>query len=133
MKVSASLWCVLLLATACSTPPATPVVRFNEQDKASLIIRHYTDDISYVLKPAQKDGPFLSVLKRDAVLALAKQQADRQLAVVILIHYSAESEAARVKDDWTRRLTALGYERVVFLHSEGGSKVDGLPVLAQVR
>jgi len=130
MRVSASLLFVVLLATACSTPRTPPVVRFYEQDKANLIVRYYTDDTSYVLKPATTEGSFLSVLKKDAVLNVAKQQPDRQLAVVILIHYTAESEAAKVKDKWTNLLTELGYQRVVFLHALGGIQVNGLPVLA---
>ena len=34
------------------------VVLFNDQDKANLIVRYYTDDTSYVLKPAKTEGPF---------------------------------------------------------------------------
>jgi hypothetical protein len=127
MKVSASLLLVLLLATACSTPrPA----RFSEQEQADLIVRYYSDDTSYLLKPATTDGPFLSVLDREAVLNVAKQQPGRQLAVVILIHYRAENEAERVKRNWTSMLTQVGYQRVVFLGALGGMRVNGLPVLA---
>ena len=57
------------------------------------MVRYYTDDTSYVLKPAKTNGPFLSVLSRDAVLDVAKQQPVRQLAVVILITTSAESRS----------------------------------------
>jgi hypothetical protein len=129
IKVSASLLFVLLLATACSTPRTAPVVRFHEQDKASLIVRYYTDETSYVLKPATTEGPFLSVLKQDAVLDVAKQQPDRELAVVILIHYGCQSEVEAVRHKWTNLLTGLGYERVVFLGASGSMQVNGLPVL----
>lgn len=129
MKVSASLLCVMLLATACSTPQTSPVVRFNEQEKANLIVRYYSDDISYLLKPEQTDGRFLSILNKDAVVEVAKAQSGRELAVVILIHYPAESEAAKVKVQWTSRLTGLGYQRVVFLHGLNSMQVNGLPVL----
>jgi hypothetical protein len=130
MRLSALLVCTALLATACSTPRTAPVVRFYEQEQADLIIRYYTDDTSYVLKPAKTDGPFLSVLKEDAVLDVAKQQPERQLAVVILIHYISESKAAKVKERWTNTLKDLGYQRVVFLRSAGGIQADGLHVLA---
>lgn len=131
IKVSASLLFVVLLASACSTPQTSPVVRFNEQDQANLIFRYYTDDTSYVLKPQQTDGPFLSVLRRDDVLDVAKQLPGRELAVVILVHYACPSEADAVKNKWTGLLTKLGYQRVVFLHGSGGMQVNGLPVLAQ--
>jgi hypothetical protein len=105
------------------------VVRFHEQDKANLIVRHYTDDTSYVLKPAKMEGPFLSILKEDAVLDVAKQQPRRELAVVMLIHYTCESEGEAVKHKWTNLLTGLGYQRVVFLGAASNMQVNGLPVL----
>ncbi len=130
MKVCASLLLVLLLATACSTPrTSSRVVLFKDQDKANLIIRYYTDETSYVLKPATTEGPFLSVLKQEAVLDVAKQQPARELAVVVLIHYGCQSEIEAVRHKWTNLLTGLGYERVVFLAASGNMRVDGLPVL----
>jgi hypothetical protein len=126
-KVFTSLLLVLLLATACSTPRT---VRFSEQDQADLIVRYYSDDTSYVLKPTQMEGAFLSVLDRDAVLNVAKQQSGRQLAVVILITHHAEAGAETVKRRWTNMLTQVGYQRVIFLRASPGLRVNGLPVLA---
>jgi hypothetical protein len=127
LKVSALLLLVLFVATACSTPQ---IARFSEQDQADLIVRYYSDDTSYVLKPSKKEGPFLSILSRDAVLDVAKQQPGHRLAVVILISYSAESEAETVKRAWMTKLTQVGYQRVVFLHGLNGMQVNGLPILA---
>ena len=61
---------------------------------------------------------------------MAKQQADRQLAVVILIHYPGDSEADVVKQNWKSLLAGAGYQRVVFLRASSGMQVNGLPVLA---
>ena len=130
IKVSASLLFVLLLGTSCSTPRTSPQVRFNEQEKANLVVRYYTDDTSYVLKPEKTEGPFLRVLRKDAVVDVARQQPGRELAVVILIHYGDQGQAAAVKHKWTNLLTEVGYQRVVFLRAVGGMQVDGLPVLA---
>ena len=127
LKAAASLLFVLLLATACSTPR---VARFNEQDQADFIVRYYSEDTSYVLKPTKTDGPFLSILSRDAVLDVAKQQPSRRLAVVILIQYNVESEAQSVKRTWITKLTQVGYQRVVFLRGLNGPRVNGLPILA---
>jgi hypothetical protein len=129
MKLSASLLLVVLLSISCSTPRNPPIVRFHEQDQANLVVRYYTDDTSYVLKPPQKDGPFLSILKQDAVLEVAKRQPGRQLAVVILIHNPAPAEAAKLQDKWRDLLTDAGYQRVVFLRATGGMKVNGLPIV----
>jgi hypothetical protein len=130
IKVSASLLFVLLLATACST---SRVVRFSEQEQADLVVRFYTDDTSYLLKPATTNGPFLAVLNKDAVLDVAKKQPGRELAVVILVHYVTEREAEAVRQDWLRLLKEVGYQRVVFLRASGDMKVNGLPVVASGR
>ena len=127
IRVSASLLLVLLLATACST---SRMGRFNEQEQANLVVRYYTDDTSYVLKPAKTDGTFLAVLNKDAVLDVAKQQPGRELAVVILIHYRAQSEADSVRQNWVKLLKEVGYQRVVFLRASGSMQINGLPVLA---
>jgi hypothetical protein len=121
-----------LLLTSCATQNSSRATlrRFNEQEKANLVVRYYTDLTSYVLKPEKMDGPFLSVLDKDAVLTVAKQQPGRELAVVILIHYTDEGQATAVKHEWSSLLTKVGYERVVFLRGLNGMRVNGLPVLA---
>jgi hypothetical protein len=131
MKVSASLLFLVLLATACSTPQTSRVVRFHEQDQANLIVRYYSDETSYVVKPQKTEGPFLSILRRDDVLDVAKQLPGRELAVVILVHYPSQDTTDTVKTKWTGLLTGLGYQRVVFLGGYGGRQVNGLPILAR--
>jgi hypothetical protein len=128
----APLLLVALLMTSCATSrtPITALPRFNEEAQADIIIRYYSDDTSYVLKPVTTDGPFLTILKKDEVLALAKQQPGRQLAVVALIHYDAESQSDAVKLDWTTLLTEAGYQRIVFLRARNSMKMNGLYVLA---
>jgi hypothetical protein len=133
IKVSASLLFVLLLATACSTSRTTRAARFNEQEQANLVVRYYTDDASYVLKPAMTNGTFLTVLNKHAVLDVAKQQPGRELAVVILVHYVTEGEAQAVRHNWVKLLKEVGYQRVVFLRASGSMQINGLPVLASER
>src|ERR1035437_10632665 len=131
IRILAPLLLVALL-TSCSTPRALNSAgpRFSEEAQADLIIRYYSDDTSYVLKPTTTEGAFLTILKKDAVLALAKRQPGRQLAVVALIHYGTESESAAVQQDWTSLLTEAGYQRIVFLRARNSMKMNGLPVLA---
>src|ERR1039458_9025812 len=94
IRFLASLLLVALLLTSCALPgsPISTGPRFSEAEQADVIIRYYSEAMSYVLKPATTDGPFLTILKKDAVLDLAKQQPGRQLAVVVLIHYMSESQ-----------------------------------------
>ena len=132
IRTLAPLSLVMLMLTSCATSrnPIAALPRFSEEAQADLIIRYYSDDTSYVLKPVTTEGPFLTIFKKDAVLALAKQQPGRQLAVVALIHYGTESQADAVKHDWTNLLTEAGYRRIVFLRARNSMKVNGLPVLA---
>ncbi|HOX57710.1 MAG TPA: hypothetical protein P5205_13675 [Candidatus Paceibacterota bacterium] len=130
LKALAPLLFLAFLATSCSTPQSTSVMRFNEQERADLIVRYYSDDTNYVLKPEAKDGPFLSVLKKDRVLDLAKQQPSRELAVIVLINRGSEGESELVQQKWSNLLMEVGYQRVVFLRAMKGMQINGLPVLA---
>ena len=132
MKVSASLLFIVLLVTACSTPQTSQVERFHEQDQANIIVRYYSDETSYVVKPQRTEGVFLSILRRDDVLDVAKKLPGRGLAVVILVHYPSQDTADAVRTKWASQLTGLGYQRVVFLRGFGSSQIEGLPILAQV-
>src|ERR1019366_10218642 len=96
-KIAASLLFVLLIATACST---SRVVRFNQQEQANLVVRYYTDDTSYVLKPAKTDGPYLAVFNKNAVLDVAKQQPGRELSLVILMRFRAQGGASAGRRTW---------------------------------
>ena len=131
MKVSASLLLIVLLAGACATPQTSKVVRFHEQDQANIIVRYYSDETSYVVKPQKTKGPFLSILSRDDVLDVAKQLPGRELAVVILIHYPTQEMADAVKTKWSGLLTGLGYQRVVFLGGVDTRQINGLAILAR--
>jgi hypothetical protein len=132
IRISAPLLLLVLLFTSCASQRSywAALPTFNEQEQANLVVRYYSDDTSYVLKPQKTDGLFLSILDKNAVLEVAKQQPGRQLAVVILIHYGAECEADKVKQNWKDLLAGAGYQRVVFLRAFNGMQVNGLPVLA---
>jgi hypothetical protein len=120
---------VALLATSCATSRHAREAKFHEEDRADLIVRYYTDDTSYVLKPQSREGLFLAVLNKDAVVDVARQQEKRDLAVVVLIHYCTENQTAEVKQRWSSLLTDAGYQRVIFLRGRTGMDVNGLAVL----
>lgn len=132
IRISAVLLLSTLLLTSCATQHSSQagLTRFYEQEQANLVVRYYSDETSYVLKPEKMDGPFLSILDKSAVLAVAKQQPGRELAVVILIHYADADQATSVKHEWKNLLTDVGYQRVVFLRGLNGMRVNGLQVLA---
>jgi hypothetical protein len=120
----------LLLLTACSTPsPSTSLPRFIEAGSADIIVRHYTDQTSYVLKPSMMDGDYLSIFDRAGVLSLAAQQPRRELAVVVLIYYPCAEVEEFKKQNWLNDLKALGYQRIVFLRGGSSMAALGLPVL----
>ena len=105
-------------------------VFFTEADRADVIIRYYTDETSYMLKPLRMDGAFRSTFDRTAALKLAADQPHRDLAAVVLIHYIKPGQEAEVRDAWVADLTRLGYKRVVFLLGNNKMQANGLPVIA---
>ena len=133
IRASVSLLLMLVLSAACSTPRTPHLGRFKQEEQANLVVRYYSDDTSYVLKPAITNGSFLTVLSKNAVLDVAKQQRSRKLAAVILVHYKAECECQAVRKDWAGLLQAAGYQRVVFLRAPGNMQVDRLPILEERR
>ena len=83
-----------------------------------------------MVKPALRDGAFQSICDRALALRVAAQQPRRELAVAVLIHYTAAAIEASVKTAWVKDLAALGYQRVVFLRAQNQiTRVNGLTVL----
>jgi len=117
---------VFLVSCASQRPMASGGPRFSEANKADVVIRYYSDNVTRILKPLQMEGPFLSTFDRDGVIDLAKKQSRRELAVVVLLQFNASD---RVKQSWQAPLRQLGYKRIVFLRAEQGLKVDGLSIL----
>jgi hypothetical protein len=102
---------------------------FTEEQDADFIIKYYSDQTSYLLKPAMMDGAFRSVCDRALALKVAEQQPRRELAAVILVHYPNATSEEPVKVAWLKDLKALGYQRVVFLRGTKKLEVNGLTIL----
>lgn len=106
-----------------------PARSFNEAEAADFIVRYYSDDTSYLLKPSMTEGKFRSIYDRPAVLKLAREQPGRGLAVVVLTHYPNTGDEEGVKVGWVNDLKALGYQQFVFLRGRNSMDVKGLLVL----
>ena len=120
----------LLLLTSCSTPsPVAMRPTFTEENSADFIVRYYSDQTSYALRPPMMEGPYYSICDRAYLLNLARQQPRHELAVVVLIHYPYAGEEENTKLAWVSDLKGLGYQRIVFLQGRNSMKVNGLPVL----
>ena len=126
------------LVGSARVPPAPPgktrVVSkpsgsFKEVEAVDFIVRYYSDDTSYLLKPSMMDGKFRSIFDRPATLKLAREQPKRELAVVVLTHYPNSGDEETIKVGWVNDLKALGYQRVVFLRGRNSMDVKGLAVL----
>jgi hypothetical protein len=121
----------LCLLTSCSTPTqAGKALRFTEAETADFIARYYSDDTSYLLKPATMEGPYRSICDRTQLLKLAGQQPGRALAVIVMIHYVSAQQEDTTKLAWMNDLKRLGYKRIVFLRGGNRMQVNGLPMLA---
>ena len=123
----------VLVTGSARTPPPPPgnlrITRFAEEEQANFIVWYYSDQTSYVLKPAMMDGQFRAICDRDLVLKLAAQQPRRELAVVVLIHYPNSASEEPVKLGWVNDLKRLGYQHTVFLRGGNKMEVKDLPVL----
>ncbi len=120
----------LILALCCSTPSLGAAGgKFAEVEATNFIVRYYSDDTSYMLKPLLMEGTFRTICNRAQVLKLAEQQPGRNLAVVLLIHYRSPVTENSVKVAWANDLKGLGYQRIVFLCAGKGMEVKGLPIL----
>ncbi len=104
--------------------------RFREEKNAGIVIRYYREDTSYVLKPLLMDGQFRTICDRDFVLRLATKQLQRDLAVVMLVHYDDQAVEDAVKLGWVKDLQKLHYRRIVFLRADTEMHANGLPIIA---
>ena len=127
------------LARSPPKPPGKPRVisktstRFTEEEDADFIVKYYSDQTSYLLKPAMMDGAFRSVCDRALALKVAEKQPRRELAAVILVHYPTAASEEPPKLAWLKDLRALGYQRVVFLRGTKKMEVNGLTILESPR
>jgi hypothetical protein len=122
--------CGAFLMASCAMPTLAPEgPPFSGEANADLIVRYYSPQVSHLLKPLTKEGPFYVACERPTILSLAAQQPRRELAVVVLISYFSTTEEHRVKAAWMGDLKRLGYRDIVFLRARRGMQVDGLPTL----
>jgi hypothetical protein len=128
---------VPVLGSAQTPPPppskprsvSKPPQKFKETEAADLIVRFYSDDTSYLVKPSMMDGKFRSICDRSLVLNTARQQPGRGLAAIVLTHYPNSGDEETIKAAWRKELRELGYQRVVFLRGRNSMDVNGLLVL----
>ena len=111
------------------TVVSKPGGHFAEAEAADFIVRYYSDDTSYLLKPTMMDGKFRTICDRTFVLKTAREQPGRELAAVVLTHYPNSGDEEGAKVGWVNDLKALGYQRVVFLRGRNSMDVKGLAVL----
>jgi hypothetical protein len=118
-----------LLFAGCSSTPFAPGTGFHEEQAANVIIRYYSNDTIYMLKPERTEGSFQSVLMRAEVLTLASQLPEHELAVVVIGKYTRTEDEDAVKSRWNLDLTQAGFRRIVFLQGGQAMVVKGLPIL----
>jgi hypothetical protein len=98
-------------------------------EAADFIVRYYSDDTSYLLKPTMMDGKFRAICDRAFVLKTAREQPGRGLVAVVLTHYPNSGDEESAKVGWVNDLKGLGYQRVVFLRGSNSMDVKGLAIL----
>jgi hypothetical protein len=116
---------VILSSCATSHPPQA----FHNTDNSALIVESLDARSCQVLAPTT-----MTREENARLLEQAKSFAQRQTAVVILENYSEPEPGPEFRDrtlGWFIGLRGLGYQHIVFLHGNGTTDPNGLPMLAQ--
>jgi hypothetical protein len=134
--------CGFVAAQTVSTTPASngaeqkskgrqKPVRFKEEKHANVVIRYYSDETSYMIKPLKMEGPFRTICDRQYVLQLAAEQPKHDLGVVMLVHYDDLAREEAVKAGWVEDLRKLHYQRIVFVRADYEMHANGLPIISE--
>lgn len=121
---------VLALVPSCATNSQALGPKFREANAANLVIRYSSDSTIYRLKPDAHDGAFYRIYNRQQLCEeAARQQGDRNLAVVVINYIRFPELERQVKQGWVDNLSELNFRRVVFLRADNSDEVDGLRVV----
>lgn len=82
-----------------------------------------------MLKPEKLEGSFRSLLSKEQVLEIARQNQGRDLAVVVIGIYPTKAEEDLVMQGWLEPLKAMGYRQTLFLRGGRELEVKGLPIV----
>lgn len=124
---------LLFFVTSCvhvTRSTATREQRFQEADAADLVLRFYSWDSIYVIKPDSRESGFMPLFNRASVgEQLDRPQTKRDLVVVIIGNNYSSAQQEEVLRDWKTLLDVRGFRRAVFLSGTGHKSIDGLPIL----
>ena len=123
--------CLLVVSCAhvSETTTSTPQ-RFRDGDTADLVLRFYSWDSIYVMRPDSREDGFLPLFSRASISQqLDRPDIKRDLVVVVLGYLYSRDQQADILRDWKSLLDERGFRRVVFLRGTGHKTIDGLPVL----
>jgi len=116
------------LVSSCST---MRVARFHESESVNLELRFYRWDSIYMMKPDTRQNGFLPLMNTSQVAQEIRQRkVGHNLAVVIVGYTYDEGQARTIAGQWQQFLLAQGFRRVVALRAGEGTRIDGLPIIA---
>jgi hypothetical protein len=124
--IVAGLLAVPFFLTSCATP--TPPQAFHNTDNSALIVASLDAQHCQIISPVASGKE-----TDDEVLAVAKKMPQHQTAIVILENYTEAQPGNQFSErstDLFVGLRSVGYERVVFLHGNGGTSPEGLVTVA---
>lgn len=127
LAIMAGFLALPFFLTSCATAPQ-PAQAFHNTDNSALIVASLDAQHCEIVQPTPTGAEV-----DDAVLAEAKKLPQHKTAIVILENYTE----AQPGDQFSQRSTDLfvglrsvGYQRVVFLHGNGGLSPEGLLTVA---
>lgn len=130
---AALLSAALLTLAGCQSVAPGPLARlprFTEAEQADTVIKHYSWDYIFVLRPAVMDGPFRRILKAENIgPAIRATVTRRDLAVVLVGWQLSERDSATLGEHWRNLLEGEGFRRVVCIKPLSETKLNGSPVV----
>jgi hypothetical protein len=121
------LICACMVATSvlCSCSSPTPIsadsrARFHDSSSANVILRYYTAERVYLIKPEyREDGYLIDLTPTTLAPAFDRLQVQRNLAVVVLGWSYTDAQLESMAADWKIVLQNLGFKRVVSVRATG--------------
>lgn len=129
---------VLLLSfvvsvSSCSTTPA-PVVdnipHFHDDGSVNAVLQFSSWDYTFLIRPQYLQGGYLQQVRRDNIgNALDQLHVRRGTAVVIIGWTYNGDELNKLVADWKNILGGCGFQRVVAVRAQWGTKIDGSVII----
>ena len=123
---------VCLSFAGCSTPPqaAQRGLTFHDQSAVNAVLRFSSWDYTFLVQPQYSENGFLQQVRRDNLdQVFTRMNVPRGTAVVVVGFTYNGDVLNQLVADWKSILTGCGFQRVVILRSQPGTRLNGSEII----